>query len=94
MLHGVKRRKQGATEEDEESAQQSEELLAVAPSINEVMKCMQTLKVYVFSRQCPSEEMMTCMINMSSVFSREIHDEKRMKQCNIYDYLTNKPVDA
>ena len=56
------------------------------PTMDEVDKRLQTLKMFVFTRPVPSEEMMECMIRMSSIFSKELIKERKMKQCKIYDF--------
>ena len=56
------------------------------PTMDKADKCLQTLKMFVFTRPFPCEEMMECMIRMSSTFSKELIKERKMKQYKIYDF--------
>ena len=53
---------------EDDTAGVSELISQTTPTIDEVDKCRQTLKLFVFTRPVPSEEMMERIIHMSSIF--------------------------
>ena len=49
------------------------------PTMDKADNCLQTLKMFVFTRPVPSEEMRKCMMPMSSIFSKELIKERKIK---------------
>lgn len=91
MLSYVKKRKEiHQDEEEEESIQEAQATVSLSPTLDEALHGLNTLKMYMLAQPNPSEELMQGMINMNSVFLREMHKGKKLKQCKIYDFLSNK----
>ena len=76
--------------EEDDTAGISESISQTTPTIDEADKCLQTPEMFVFTRPVPSEEMRECVTRMSSIFSKELIKERKVKQCKIYDFLLTK----